>query len=60
MYFLFQVTVDLLEDDHDRSSHVHQRLEKKWLGSLSIPFSTLYHNTRIEGIILLAYGARTL
>ena len=42
--------VDLLDNDQERSSHVHQRLEKKWLGSLSIPFSSLYHNTRIEGI----------
>ena len=40
-------------DDLDRSSHVHQRLERKWLGSLSIPFSSLYHNTRIEGTFRL-------
>ena len=57
---LLQVTVDLLENDQDRSSHVHQRLEKKWLGSLEIPFSTLYHNTRIEGIKLLASRAYIL
>ena len=43
------MAVDLLESDQDRNSHVHQRLEKKWLGSMLIPFSSLYHNTRIEG-----------
>ena len=28
-------------------------MERKWLGSLSIPFSSLYHNTRIEGTFRL-------
>ena len=44
-----QVSVDLLEDDAERASVVHARLERKWLGSLTVPFASLYHNTRIEG-----------
>jgi coiled-coil and C2 domain-containing protein 2A len=44
-----EVTVDLVEDETERTSQIHQRVEKKWLGSLSIPFSSLYRNTRIEG-----------
>ena len=47
------MAVDLLESDQDRNSHVHQRLEKKWLGSMFIPFSSLYHNTRIEGRVIV-------
>ena len=48
-----EVRVDLNDDEQDRSSHIHQRLEKRWLGSLSIPFSNLYYNTRIEGTFRL-------
>ena len=53
LHLFDEVTVDLIEEEQDRSSHVHQRLEKKWLGSMSIPFSSLYHNTRIEGTFRL-------
>ena len=48
-----QVQTDLLEDEQERSCRIHQRLEKKWLGSLSIPFSSLYQNTRVEGTFRL-------
>ena len=53
LHLFDEVTVDLVEDDNDVESHVHQRIEKKWLGSLSIPFSSLYRNTRIEGAFKL-------
>ena len=43
------MSVDLLEDEDERASTVHARLERKWLGSLTVPFASLYHNTRIEG-----------
>ncbi|KAK8774154.1 hypothetical protein V5799_011324 [Amblyomma americanum] len=41
-----EVVLDLLEDDRERQSTVHQRLERRWLGSLRIPFSTLYINSK--------------
>ena len=53
LHLFDQVCVDLLEDERERSSRVHQRLENKWLGSLAIPFSSLYQNTRIEGTFRL-------
>ena len=52
LHLFDEVTVDLV-DANDDSSQVHQRIEKKWLGSLSIPFSSLYKNTRIEGTFKL-------
>jgi hypothetical protein len=42
-----EIVVDLLEDDRMRETNIHQRLERNWLGSLQIPFSTLYFNTRV-------------
>ena len=48
-----EVSVDLLEEESERSTHVHQRFDRRWLGSLSIPFASLYHNTQIEGTFRL-------
>lgn len=42
-----EVVLDLLEDDRERPTTVHQRLERRWLGSLSLPFSTLYLNSKV-------------
>ena len=53
LHLFDEVTVDLVDDDKEKDSQVHQRIEKKWLGSLSIPFSSLYRNTRIEGTFKL-------
>ena len=53
LHLFDEVTVDLVDDDNERNLQVHQRIEKKWLGSLSIPFSSLYRNTRIEGTFKL-------
>ena len=53
LHLFDQVKIDILDDERERSSKIHQRLENKWLGSLSIPFSSLYQNTRIEGTFRL-------
>jgi coiled-coil and C2 domain-containing protein 2A len=48
-----ELTVDLLQDDRERGTNVHQRREKRWLGSFTVPFSTLHARTRIEGTFVL-------
>ncbi|XP_054706800.1 LOW QUALITY PROTEIN: coiled-coil and C2 domain-containing protein 2A-like [Uloborus diversus] len=44
-----EVTVDLLDDDVERGTVVYERLERRWLGNLKVPFTTLYLNSKIEG-----------
>ena len=45
-----EVVVDILQDDRQRETNVHHRIEKKWLGSLTIPFSTLHERERVRYI----------
>ncbi|XP_075249259.1 coiled-coil and C2 domain-containing protein 2A-like isoform X4 [Convolutriloba macropyga] len=49
-----QIHVDLVEDDRDRATTVHHRLERRWLGSIKIPFGTIYYNSKIEGVFRLS------
>jgi coiled-coil and C2 domain-containing protein 2A len=55
-----EVAIDLLEDDRRRETDIHQRFEKRWLGSITIPFSTLYTNGRVGylGLIVILFLKR--
>ena len=53
LHLFDEVKIDILDDERERDSKIHERIEHRWLGSLSIPFSSLYQNTRIEGTFRL-------
>ncbi|KAJ3093964.1 Coiled-coil and C2 domain-containing protein 2A [Physocladia obscura] len=64
IYFhIFDETlIDIIEDDRNREVEIHQRRERNWLGSFSMPFTALYEQTKIEGsfhvkvpVVLLGY-----
>ena len=42
--------MDILRDDRQRETNVHHRIEKKWLGGLAIPFSTLHQRERVSEV----------
>ncbi|KAJ3083127.1 Coiled-coil and C2 domain-containing protein 2A, partial [Quaeritorhiza haematococci] len=44
-----EILVDMVQDIRDRDRHIHQRRERNWLGTLSIPFTTIYERIRIDG-----------
>ena len=43
-----EVVIDMLQDERDRATNVHQRMERRWLGSISMPFSTVYFQSRVS------------
>lgn len=47
-----EVVMDILRDDRQRETNVHHRIEKKWLGSLTIPFSTLHERERVRYVTM--------
>lgn len=60
-----EVIFNILQDDRQQSTNIHQRLERHWLGSIEIPFSTVYFNNKVEGTfrvntppVLLGYHKR--
>lgn len=49
------------QDDRQRTTNVHQRLERHWLGMIEIPFSTIYLNNKVrKSDIAAPYGGLTL
>ena len=52
-----EVVVDILEDEQQRATNIHQRLERHWLGSIELPFSTVYFNTKVDGTFKISTPA---
>ena len=47
-----QVVVDLVDDDRERDTSVHQRYERHWLGGFTIPFSSIYKWSKVDSFTL--------
>lgn len=61
-----EITIDLLQDERERDREMYIRKEKVWLGSIQVPFTSVWERSRIDGkfpIIvppsLLGYGQDT-
>lgn len=61
-----EITVDLLQDDRQRDKEMYIRKERVWIGSIEIPFSSVWERSRIDGKFpiftppsLLGYGHET-
>lgn len=48
-----EILVDILEDDRERATTIHQRIQKQFIGSFQIPLSTIRQRQTIEGTFQL-------
>ena len=47
VYFVYPAALRA-QDERQRATNVHHRVERKWLGSYAVPFSTLHLNSRVS------------
>ncbi|XP_065174860.1 coiled-coil and C2 domain-containing protein 2A-like [Sycon ciliatum] len=45
--------VDLLQDERKRDTNIHQRIQRHWLGSFSLPLQTLLARSQVSGTFQL-------
>jgi coiled-coil and C2 domain-containing protein 2A len=62
LYFnLFdEITFDMNIDDREKGKRINKRIERNWLGTVSIPFSTIHERIKIDGVFSLQMPPVTL
>lgn len=56
-----EVTINMKDKaDADNDKIIHQRKERNWLGSMNMPFSTIWERVRIDGIFHMKIPMITL
>ncbi|KAK5665703.1 hypothetical protein QVD99_007347 [Batrachochytrium dendrobatidis] len=55
-----EILIDMIQDERERATSIHHRKERSWLGSLQIPFSTIWEQIRIDGKFKMSLPAQSL